>query len=32
VTEVKEALRRAGFGKRAESYAAAGNWIVKELK
>ena len=32
VTEVIEALRRAGFNKRAESWAAPGNWIVKELK
>ena len=32
VTEVREAIRRAGFGKRAESYASPGNWIVKELK
>ena len=32
ITEVKEALRRAGFSGRAESYASPGNWIVKELK
>ena len=32
VTEVIEALRRAGFSKRAESWAAPGNWIIKELK
>ena len=32
VTEVREAIRRAGLGKRAESYASPGNWIVKELK
>lgn len=32
VTEVIEALRRAGFGHRAESWASPGNWIVKELK
>ena len=32
VTEVIEAIRRAGFSKRAESWAAPGNWIVKELK
>ena len=32
VTEVIEALRRAGFNKRAESWAAPGNWIIKELK
>ena len=31
VTEVIEALRRAGFNKRAESWAAPGNWIIKEL-
>lgn len=31
VTEVIEALRRAGFNRRAESWAAPGNWIVKEL-
>ncbi len=30
--EVKEALRHAGFGPRAESWASPGNWIVKELK
>ena len=32
ITEVKEALRRAGFSGRAESWASPGNWIVKELK
>ncbi|MBR2475102.1 MAG: hypothetical protein IKB57_00980 [Bacteroidaceae bacterium] len=32
VTEVKEAMRRAGLSKRAESWAAPGNWIIKELK
>jgi len=32
VTEVIEAIRRAGFNKRAESWAAPGNWIVKEMK
>ena len=32
ITEVKEALRRAGFSGRAESYASPGNWIVNELK
>lgn len=33
VSEVKEALHRAGFtGPRADSWASAGNWIVKELK
>lgn len=32
VTEVIEALRRAGFSRRAESWAAPGNWIIKELK
>ena len=31
-TEVMEALRRAGFSKRAESWAAPGNWIIKEVK
>ncbi len=31
-SEVREALRRAGFSKRAESWAAPGNWIVKEIK
>ena len=31
MTEVREALRHAGFGKRAESYASPGNWIIKEL-
>lgn len=31
--EIKEALHRAGFtGSRADSWASAGNWIVKELK
>lgn len=32
ISEVKEALRRAGFSGRAESWASPGNWIVKELK
>lgn len=32
VTEIIEALRRAGFSKRAESWAAPGNWIIKEMK
>lgn len=32
MTEVRDALRRAGFGKRAESWASPGNWIIKELK
>ena len=32
VTEFIEALRRARFNKRAESWAAPGNWIIKELK
>ncbi len=31
VTEVARALRNAGFGSRAEGWAAPGNWIVKEL-
>lgn len=31
MTEVRDAIRRAGFGKRAESYASPGNWVVKEL-
>ena len=30
-SEVREALRRAGFNKRAESWASPGNWIVREL-
>lgn len=30
--EIKEALHRAGFTGRADSYVAAGNWIIKELK
>jgi hypothetical protein len=30
--EIAEALRRAGFNKRVESWAAPGNWIIKELK
>ena len=32
VEEVKEALHRAGFTHKADSWAAPGNWIVKELK
>ena len=32
VSEVKEALHRAGFTGRADSWASPGNWIVKELK
>lgn len=32
ISEVKEALRRAGFSGQAESWASPGNWIVKELK
>ena len=31
-SEVRDALHRAGFTGRADSYAAPGNWIVKELK
>lgn len=31
MTEVRDALHRAGFGNRADSYASPGNWIVKEL-
>lgn len=31
-SEIKEALRRAGFGNRADGWASAGNWIVKEIK
>ena len=31
--EIKDALHRAGFtGPRADSWASAGNWIIKELK
>lgn len=31
--EIKYALHRAGFtGPRADSWASAGNWIIKELK
>ncbi len=30
-SEVIEALRRAGFGKRAEGWASPGNWIINEL-
>lgn len=30
--EVREALHRAGFSGRADSYVSAGNWIIKELK
>lgn len=32
VSEVRDAIRRAGFSKRAESWAAPGNWIIKERK
>ena len=31
MTEVRDAIRRAGFGKRAESWVSPGNWIIKEL-
>lgn len=31
MSEVKDAICRAGFGKRAESWASPGNWIIKEL-
>ena len=31
VTEVAQALRNAGFGPRAESWASPGNWIIKEM-
>lgn len=31
-SEVKEALHRAGFTGRADSWASPGNWIVKVLK
>ena len=30
--EIAEALCRAVFNKRAESWASPGNWIIKELK
>lgn len=31
-SEIKEALHRAGFtGSRADSWASAGNWIIKKL-
>lgn len=30
--EIKEALHRAGFSGRADSWASAGNWIIKELR
>jgi hypothetical protein len=30
--EIAEALHRAGFNKRAESWSSPGNWIIKELK
>ena len=30
--EIAEALCRAGFNKRAESWASPGNWIIKEVK
>lgn len=32
LAEVKDALNRAGFTGRADSWAAPGNWIIKELK
>lgn len=32
VSEVVQAIRNAGFGSRAESWASPGNWIVKEMK
>ena len=32
VSEVEQALRNAGFGSRAASWASPGNWIVKEMK
>ena len=31
VSEVRDALHRAGFNGRADSWAAPGNWIIKEL-
>lgn len=30
-SEVREALHRAGFKGRADSWASPGNWIIKEL-
>lgn len=30
--EVRDALHRAEFSGRADSYVSAGNWIIKELK
>ena len=30
--EVREALHRAGFTGRADSWESPGNWIIKELK
>lgn len=30
--EIKEALHRAGFSGRADSWASAGNWTIKEFK
>lgn len=30
-SEVREALRRAGFSSRADRYDSAGNWIITEL-
>ncbi len=32
LAEVRDALHRAGFTGRADSWAAPGNWIIKELK
>ena len=32
VEEIIDALRCAGFSKRAESWAAPGNWIIREMK
>ena len=30
-SEIAQALRNAGFGSRAESWASPGNWILEEL-
>lgn len=32
VSEVKEALHRAGFTGRADSWASAGNWIIQRTQ
>jgi hypothetical protein len=31
-SEVRDALRMAGFGPKADGWVSAGNWIVREIK